>query len=486
MAAERAPLPVLVILVAGLALRLAFVGGPQMDYDEGVYWESLRALSAGHGLFQSTYSSQPPAFLLIMSAFYAALGHSLAAARAGVVVLSIGGIAATYQVVKVTAGTRAGLVAGALLAIDPLFLKQSVTLESDGPAVAIGVVAIALTATAGRRSGGSATAERLLGGAVLATAVLTKLFAVALIVPSAAVLLMPLGERSQSRPLRAAFVPSLEVAAGAVVALAAFLLPFSGSRDALWSQAVGMHLAARSLGLGGLTADLERTLAGEAPLILAAAAGLVVSARRSPRYAVFLLAWAISVVTILVFQRPLWPHHLVLVTALLAMAAAPAITALAQPRSLWLRSVSTAGLVVVALVWASVGAVTLGRSANADTLAARMIAARTQPADLVVTDDQFAAALADRDTPPELVDTSFVRILSESVTASEWESVIQRYHVRAVYFGTGRLDRIPGLRAWVAENFAQQVDIGSGRTLFVRASGSASPPPGSSEMDPIA
>jgi hypothetical protein len=49
MAAERAPLPVLVILVAGLALRLAFVGGPQMDYDEGVYWESLRALIPGHG-----------------------------------------------------------------------------------------------------------------------------------------------------------------------------------------------------------------------------------------------------------------------------------------------------------------------------------------------------------------------------------------------------------------------------------------------------
>ena len=51
------------ILVAALAVRLPLLLGPQIDYDEGVYWASLRALAAGHGMFVPVYSSQPPAFV---------------------------------------------------------------------------------------------------------------------------------------------------------------------------------------------------------------------------------------------------------------------------------------------------------------------------------------------------------------------------------------------------------------------------------------
>src|SRR5205085_235390 len=54
------------VLAVALAVRLPLLAGGQTDYDEGVYWQSLRALAAGHPLFSSVYSSQPPAFLMLL------------------------------------------------------------------------------------------------------------------------------------------------------------------------------------------------------------------------------------------------------------------------------------------------------------------------------------------------------------------------------------------------------------------------------------
>ena len=90
------------------------------------------------------------------------------------------------------------------------------------------------------------------------------------------------------------------------------------------------------------------------------------------------------------------------------------------------------------------------------------------PSGPVVTDDQYVAALAGRDTPPELVDTSLVRIATGSLTTEEVERIIRRDDVRVVLFATDRLDRLPGLRAWVEANFQPVKSFGAGETLYIR------------------
>src|SRR2546422_471550 len=75
----------------------------------------------------------------------------------GVAVISLAAVAAIAVAARALAGPTVGLAAGALLAVDPLELRQSVTVQSDGPSVAMGVVAVALIATAGRRAPRSAT-----------------------------------------------------------------------------------------------------------------------------------------------------------------------------------------------------------------------------------------------------------------------------------------------------------------------------------------
>src|SRR5262245_65020051 len=77
----RAALPAVAVVALALALRAPLVAGGQVDYDEGVYWESLRALATGHALFTSVYSSQPPAFLLLLLPGHLALGGGIAGER---------------------------------------------------------------------------------------------------------------------------------------------------------------------------------------------------------------------------------------------------------------------------------------------------------------------------------------------------------------------------------------------------------------------
>ena len=91
----------------------------------------------------------------------------------------------------------------------------------------------------------------------------------------------------------------------------------------------------------------------------------------------------------------------------------------------------------------------------------------TLPTDLIVTDDQGLADQAGRDTPPNLVDTSATRIASGYLTASTIEMDIVDYHVRAVLFATGRLDRLPGFRRWVEAHFPKEIYFGKGYALYL-------------------
>src|SRR5258707_11302095 len=97
------------ICLLALALRLWPLGGFSTEYDEGVYWQSLRALADGHALFSSVFSSQPPFFLLSLYPLYVFFGQTLAAARLAIVIFSLAGIVAIYFAGAAIGGGPGGL-----------------------------------------------------------------------------------------------------------------------------------------------------------------------------------------------------------------------------------------------------------------------------------------------------------------------------------------------------------------------------------------
>jgi 4-amino-4-deoxy-L-arabinose transferase-like glycosyltransferase len=440
-----------VLVLAAVAVRIPLLGGPQIDYDEGVYWESLRSMAAGHPLFSSVYSSQPPGFLAAIYPFYL-LGHSLVAARAGVLVFFAAALVATFFATRVLLGERAALLATLVMAVDPLVLRQSVALQADGPALALGMVALALALhQPQQRSSRWNVALPVLAGAALAAAVQVKLLAVVFAVPVILVLYW-------RRRL-------LLGAAGVVVGTAVVLLPFAFRLGLVWRQAVAGHVDARALDEGGFgAADMHSALVREA---LTAAVGVlgafVLFSRRADRVMVLLGAWLVAVLAVMVVQRPLWPHHLVIAVPPLAIAAGTLANVLV-PRTVVAVLTATAAAMLLL-----VGERALDNPATADTVAASVAVMRhvLLPGDLVITDDQFSAAQAGFDTPPDLVDTSVVRLRSQPVTAADVERSAMANRVRVVYTGTNRLSQLDGLLAWIEQHYPQRFDVGHNAVVHV-------------------
>lgn len=61
------------------------------DYDEGVYLQSLLSLDAGHPMYSSVFSSQPPLFLYGMLPLFHLAGPSVVSARVSLVLVALGG-----------------------------------------------------------------------------------------------------------------------------------------------------------------------------------------------------------------------------------------------------------------------------------------------------------------------------------------------------------------------------------------------------------
>src|SRR5262249_60968863 len=114
------------VLLGAIALRAPLLAGGQIDYDERVYWQSLRSLAAGHPLFASVYSSQPPAFLLLLMPPYRLMGDTIVAARVAVLVVALLGIAAAVRAAWLLACPAAGVLASALMGADPRSLPEAV------------------------------------------------------------------------------------------------------------------------------------------------------------------------------------------------------------------------------------------------------------------------------------------------------------------------------------------------------------------------
>lgn len=446
-------------MVVGLALtlRLPLLAGGQVDYDEGVYWQSLRNLAGGAPLFSAVYSSQPPAFLTLLLPAHAALGGTIVADRVGVLLFAAAGVAAAWFVGAELGSRWVGVAAAAVLAVDPLLFRQSVTLQADGPAMSLGLASLALAVAARRPAGGAALGAAAGAGALLALAVLTKLLAVAAAPAVALALAAPVaGERRWAAGRLGAGV------AGGLVATALVLLPFAGSLGLMWQQVVGFHLEARGLDVGGLDAA---TVGQELPVALLGVAGAVVSARRAPLLAAVGTAWALAAVLLVAVQRPLWPHHLVVLTTPLALLAGGVAWPLQSRPRLALGAAAACAL-------AAVPVMALTRSQQTPDAPLRPVVsalrAATAQGEEVVTDDPYAAALADRSTPPELVDVTRVRFHSGNLTVEQAEAATDRPTVRAVLLATGRLEQLPGFQEFVAARFPTVRDLGDGRRLYVR------------------
>ena len=111
-----------------------------------------RCDAPGQELGAELYTSQPPVFYWLLRALAAPFGSSIPDIRVAFALLAIVGVAAAIALGWRLYGPPAGVAAGALVAIGPPYPSVAPTVSADVPAVALGLVSLALV-TFALRSG---------------------------------------------------------------------------------------------------------------------------------------------------------------------------------------------------------------------------------------------------------------------------------------------------------------------------------------------
>ena len=464
----------------GIAIAFAVVGIALLnvrirDYDEGVYWQSLRAMAHGEPLFSSVFASQPPGFYDALLPFYL-IGHSLASLRLAVLVLGLLGLGATYVAGRLLAGPVAGLIALLLAATSPLYVHQSTLLQADGPAVAVSMIAVALALMATRLSGSASVACALLAGAALAFGTGIKLLGAVTVIPI--VLLLLDAPRARLRLMAAAV-------AGCIAGALIVLIPAVTSPGAAFDDLVLSHLRASQAAQQDLATNLRLLLLHrEEPLEALAVIGAVAAILRKDPSIVMPLAWAGASILAVLFYHPLFAHHLVMLSLALALTAAVGLSShgastLPSPgrggrfhgrengfviaAAALVLATSVAGIAVIS------GDIQLARVPdvhNAEMTAAVRVTGN--PDDFWISDNPFAVAAGDRNIPGPLVDTSGQRVHAGLLTVQDLESTRVRYHVRWLLEDSFRLFSVPGYQGWLGQHFHAVRNLG-GRAVIYQA-----------------
>jgi 4-amino-4-deoxy-L-arabinose transferase-like glycosyltransferase len=379
-------------------------------------------------------------------------GQSISGARWVIVLFAVLGLLSVVWVTWLLAGPVAAAASGVLLAVSPAFLVYGRAVEAEIPMMALLTLSLALV-LAYRASG--LVFLPLLSGLVLAAAILMKLFAVEAVLPAMWVLLGPQRDR-RALAVAATFL----VAAIAPVVLEMLLV----APQEQWQQVVQLHNAAAGLSLPGelsgrrilqdfFTLDLGLT-------VLAFAGLLSLLLLQVWDELIFLALWLGGQLLMLILFRPLFPHHMVILIAAIAVCGGVAVTVwVEQIRSRrWLAAapIALAALVYLATVpriaHADRHAVVPGVPARTLSLAA-YVDGHTRASDLVATDDLGVADLADRLVPPGLCDPSTVRLRAGYLPASELIGQTSRYHARMVLPSTGTYFQVTKYMRWVRAHY---------------------------------
>ncbi len=444
--------------LAGLLAVAAFVYIRGIDaaanYDEGVYLASLDALRHGQELGTDVYASQPPGFYVLLQGLSLLPGDGVEGIRVAFVLLALLGLVAAYAIGRKLAGVWGAFGAAGLVAIAAPWPVQAARVQADTASVALALCAVAVAFYAGRCSWRWAAAGLLAGAAVS-----VKLLALPVVAPLAVLLVARRSWRAAGAAL-----------AGALAVWAALLVAYAGALGELWESVVADHRDARDLG-PSVADNIERVLLHpldwRTPAGVLVPAGLVAAVLLLRRVELLALgAWIVASALFLMAQQPLLDHHFVLLAATLSVPAGAglgaAVTRIPEPARY-----AVAGLAVIAIaagftqeerrLWRQDG------DPPGVTWASDQLRNRTGPDDLVGTDLPIVAYLADRRLPGQLVDTSFVRLGTGSLTDAKILEELEG--VRAVVVGRELANR-PALIRELDGRYPEQVER-DGVTLYL-------------------
>jgi len=396
------------------------------DYDEGVYLVSAREMLHGAVPFRDLFSSQPPAYLWMLRTALALGGDTVGSGRALSIVSAVIACAALGVLSRRLFGRPAALAAVVLCGCSPVFISVAHTCQPEALALALAISALSLVTGAGQVARGW---REVGAGMLFGLALSTKLLMAPLALP---LLWFTGGYKGAARVVGSAAAVVLAVA-------------FPHDLRAVLDQAVGFHLDALRQGAGSHV-GLREFFRGGGYLWFLALGGCLVR-RRRPRLLVGLLLWIGPSAAFLLVHRPIFSHHLSLLAPPLALASSSAVAAVREKFGRVPALVLVALTVLLDIDRGASMRVSAPRPEEVAALEA--IERYSSPEQRVVSDDQMLVFRAGRRVAGDLVDTSFVRMDTGSLTLHALERAVGSGTLVVVW--TGRFYHLPGFADWLRE-----------------------------------
>jgi 4-amino-4-deoxy-L-arabinose transferase-like glycosyltransferase len=401
------------------------------DPDEGVDLVVFRTVQAGSPLYQSTYFSQPPGFLLTIYPGYVLFGSTLEAARLAMSLWSLVGLLAVVWFACELKSPTLGFTAIGVLYMIPVYFDQTVTFQADALPAVFSMLALAAII---RFHNTSSQIWIILSALAAGMSLLTK--GDVSVLPAVGLVMMWAVIERKEPFLR--LVSHAGLFAMAYVAMVILMcLPFG--LTAVYQNVVTLRILAgaafpQDTGVFfSMLAEKPQLVAFGVLAILSS--GLALFADHDARPPVLvLLAWTLSTFIILFFYHPLWQHHLTLLALPVALLFSLSVYKIFALELEGFVPVATLVLVVAALVsrFNYTLSVRQGIMWDIDWHGVDLVKANTQPGDYVVCDQGFIPVLAGRPIPPNLTDLSPVRIRSGGLSQQAFEAALDQYKPKMI------------------------------------------------------
>jgi hypothetical protein len=455
---------------------LAPISNPaEFDTDEGVNLMKALLVSRGHALYTEIWSDQPPGLTLLLAETIRIFGASVDVARVLVLLFSALLIWSFFQTVRISTSRVAALLGVLLLLFSAWYVRLSIAVMVGLPALALAMLSTYLFLLSRSRA---RSPFLLASGLTLALAMQTKLLAgiLAPVLLAYALFVADVEVRQPVNWRRRVLDGTLW--SGSLLISFAVVGAFSRSFDL--SQLVQPHLGsgARSAFGGDNLPAIGGLLLREIGLLPFALAGIICSLREGRKIVWLPLGWCLVALAFLIYEKPLWYHHVTALTLPLAwlgaLGAGAWVGALRKGNPAWKFSpgsppsgarsvllVAAAGIVCLYLLFFSpftarprvLGELS-GLAPSYDEQVAAFIRQgyAGQPG-WVFTDRPIYAFRAGLSVPPPSTVLTVKRMRSAGVSDREMAAVIESYRPELVVLERFRPDYGPVFRAALSARY---------------------------------
>lgn len=284
------------------------------DYDEGINLMKALLYHHGYGLYEDIWSDQPPLLTALLSWWFVLWGHSVAAARVLIILFSCLLLWGFYLAVRTSVSAPAASVAVALLIISEYYLRLSGAVMVGLPALAMATTAVALLVT------GRAGVWRVLGSAAVMALALQIKLVVALLIPAVVVHLLSIGAQTEIRRSKKNYLLQAAIWLAALFGLFWTIgYYFNALRpDMLLNTHFGSETWQQLSFIRASSSFLPNFYKQHLPYMIAALLGVPWALYGQNQRLILPLVWFGSTWIALTLHRPLWYHHVTLLSVPLA------------------------------------------------------------------------------------------------------------------------------------------------------------------------